>query len=39
MKLREKVIEWKLIYEATISENQLGFMLERSTMKLIFLLR
>ena len=39
MKLWERVIESRLRKVVMISENQFGFMLERSTMKAIHLLR
>ena len=39
MKHWERVIEQRLRHEITISENQLGFMLGRSTMEVIYLLR
>ena len=39
MKLWERVIEQRLRHEITISENQFGFMPERSTMEAIYLLR
>ena len=39
MKLWERVIEYRLRLKTTISENQFGFMLGRSTMEAIYLLR
>ena len=39
MKLWERVIERRLRVETTVSENQFGFMLGRSTMEAIYLLR
>ena len=39
MKLWERVIEQRLRHETRISENQFGFMLGRSTMEAIYLLR
>lgn len=39
MKLWERVIERRLQKDVSISENQFGFMLGRSTMEAIYLLR
>ena len=39
MKLWERVIEHRLRRETRVSENQFGFMLGRSTIEAIFLLR
>ena len=39
MKLWERVIEYRLRLKTTVSENQFGFMLVRSTMEAIYLLR
>jgi Reverse transcriptase (RNA-dependent DNA polymerase) len=39
MKLWERVIEHRLRKLTTVSKNQFGFMLERSTMDAIFLIR
>ena len=39
MKLWERVIEQRLRHETTISANQFGFMLGRSIMEAIYLLR
>ena len=39
MKLWERVIEQRLRKETDVSENQFGFMFDRSTMKTIYLLR
>ena len=39
MKLWERVIEQRLRKETNVSENQFGFMPDRSTMEAIYLLR
>ena len=39
MKLWERIVEQRLKQKTKISENQIGFMLRRSTMKDIFSLR
>ena len=39
MKIWERIIERRLRYETTISENKFGFMFGRSTMEAIYLLR
>jgi len=39
MKLWERVIERRLRKDVSISENQFGFMLDRSTIEAIYLLR
>ena len=38
MKLWEKVIEWRLRKETQVIDNLFGFMFDRSTMKVIYLL-
>ena len=39
MKFWERIVEWRLRYVTTVLENQFGFMLGRSTIAAISLLR
>jgi hypothetical protein len=39
IKFWERVIEYRLKKLTTVSKNQFGFMPERSTMEMIFLIR